>query len=97
MEQEGRLSKARYEITLMPEYFRLYQEAIEQRKDATWTIATDRGREFPSLVDKVGQIDLRYASSADIGYLITYFSNRDKAYEEITNNIAVQEILVAHS
>lgn len=97
MEQEGELSKARYEITLMPEYFRLYQEAREQSRDASWSLLADRGREFPSLVDKVGQIDLRYASSADIGYLIAYFSHRDKTYEEIIKNIVVEEMPVAHA
>ncbi len=88
LDQEGCLSKQRYQVSLSIEYKRLYDEAKEQAKNATWMVYAGRGHEFPLLVEHTANVNLIEASAADIGTLVSYFAYREKSIDEILGNIS---------
>ena len=92
LDQRGYLANMRYKAVLTKEYGELYREAIKQSDSVTWGLLADRGREFPLVVEEVSSIDLKKASAADIGILITYFGYRNKGIEEILENITYERI-----
>jgi len=92
LRQEGYLSKQRYKITTSKKYEKLYKEAVEQNKSLSWGVLAGRGKNFPLLLEQTASINLKNASSGDIGTLIKYFSYRSKTIERILDNIRYERI-----
>ena len=87
LNQEGYLSKELYKISLSEDYCKLLEEAKETSNSSLWIILAERGRDFPSLVEKVSNINMNKVNSADIGTLISYFAYRNKSIEDIMQNV----------
>lgn len=90
--QEGYQRNERYKVVLPQHYFDMYHAAKRQASDALWGLLADRGREFPSIVEKVSRIDLDDACSADIGALVSYFAHVGISAEDSFKNIRLYKV-----